>query len=365
MNALSHNRIVEKGDTKRIFGLDVLRSFAIIIVVIVHSDIKYIKDFFNFPLPDGVDLFFVLSGYLIGKIIIQIIEEHQKFDLSLAFNFLRRRWFRTLPNYFLFLLINIVLINLDLIKGFLNKYLITFFVFFQNFYKPYDFLFWESWSLSVEEWFYLSFSVILALLSGLLLSYKVSIKKILLIIILLFIIFPLIFRLIQFYYNPILNFDLYYRKLVLTRMDTIGFGLLGAYLYHYYKRHWNKSRNILSAIGIILLAFLTVNNMGDGFILKTFYFSLTGLSILLLLPKLESMKEEKISYRPFRFISKISFSMYLLHIPLIQIISNRFPVNNLFDAAFQYSIFWILLIILSYLIYRFYEKPLMDLRDRY
>ena len=171
----------------RIFGLDLLRCLAIVIVVLGHSSFL-INNYTNFPfisLPDGVDLFFVLSGYLVGTILIKSAEQEQKFDFKIVLQFLKRRWFRTLPNYYLFLLINIILIYYGLTPGFLNKYLSTFFVFFQNFHKPYDFLFWESWSLCVEEWFYLTFPLVLLLLLKFT-KYKIKNKHIVLITILFF-----------------------------------------------------------------------------------------------------------------------------------------------------------------------------------
>ena len=347
--------------TNRIFGLDILRSLAIIIVVISHSNFNYISNIHILPLPDGVDLFFVLSGFLIGTIIIKIIEKNENFNIIGVFNFLIRRWFRTLPNYFLFLLINILLIYFGLIKGVLNKFAITYFVFFQNFYKPYDFLFWESWSLSIEEWFYLLFPLTLLGLF-ILTRYKVKAKRIILITIILFLLFPLIFRLFQA--NKSLDYDLYFRKLVLTRLDTIGYGLLGAYIHWYYYEFWRKFKNIFFVIGIILLFYLTTINLQILFFLKTTYISLIGLSIFFLLPKLESFKNEKIPLKPFQFISKISFSMYLIHIPLIQIFSNTFSFSNKYAAILIYIIFWILLILLSFFVYTFYEKPLMNIRER-
>lgn len=352
-----------KGEIKnRIFGLDILRSIAIIIVVICHSDFKFIKDIPFIPLPDGVNLFFVLSGYLIGTIIIKTAEQNKVFDSKIALDFLQRRWFRTLPNYFLFLIINIILIYFGLINGYLNKYLVTFFVFFQNFHKPYDFLFWESWSLSVEEWIYFLFPVTLLFLFRIAKN-RMETKNIILTAIIFFIIFPLVYRIIQFQSSPNLDFDLYFRKLVLTRIDTIGFGLLGAYIHSYHLVFWGKRKNIFFVFGLTLLVFLTTTDIQNVFFQKTFFFSLIGLSILLILPKLESIKNEKIPLKPFQFTSKISYSIYLIHMPLIQITSKAFTFSNKFDAILIYILFWIVLLAISNFVYRFYERPLMNIRD--
>ena len=113
-----------KETTHRIFGLDLIRCFAIIIVVRNHSSTLLAYVFPNLPhllLPDGVDLFFVLSGFLIGSILMQTLEDRKTINISIISSFLKRRWLRTLPNYFLFLLINVILIHYGLIKGELNK----------------------------------------------------------------------------------------------------------------------------------------------------------------------------------------------------------------------------------------------------
>jgi peptidoglycan/LPS O-acetylase OafA/YrhL len=347
---------------KRIFGLDVLRSAAILIVVIGHSSFLLDASFKNFPfipLPDGVDLFFVLSGYLIGTIIIKTVEQNKKFDFTVLLHFLKRRWFRTLPNYFLFLFINIILIYFAIIPGTLNKYLVTFFMFFQNFYKPYDFLFWESWSLVVEEWFYVLFPVAILFL---LKFSKVKTKHIFLSAILFFLIFPLCYRLFQS--GTSLELDLYYRKLVLTRLDTIGFGLLAAYIHFYHSGVWIKYKNILFIVGIALLGFLISFNVESLFYYKTFYFSLIGLSILLLLPKLESLKTETIPLKPFQFVSKTSYSLYLIHVPLLVIINKIMVSSSKTESVLIYLLFWLVAFLLSFTVYQFYEKPLMNLRDK-
>ena len=101
---------------ERIYGLDILRAFAILFVVAGHGEVllprqlKSINDFFVF---DGVSIFFVLSGFLIGGILIKILEKNQ-ITINLLFEFWIRRWFRTLPNYFL------ILITLGILHFFFN-----------------------------------------------------------------------------------------------------------------------------------------------------------------------------------------------------------------------------------------------------
>ena len=62
----------------------------------------------NFTATIGVEIFFVISGFLIGKIIYRIIQKDD-FSFNDVREFWKRRWFRTLPNYYLVLLINILL----------------------------------------------------------------------------------------------------------------------------------------------------------------------------------------------------------------------------------------------------------------
>ncbi len=313
-------------------------------------------------MPDGVDLFFVLSGFLIGTILIRKIEENRNFDFGTMLQFLKRRWFRTIPNYFLFLLINIILIYFGLISGQLNKYLSTYFVFFQYFYKPYDFLFWESWSLCVEEWFYLFFPLCLLLITYLT-SKKIQFKKIILLTITLFILLPLLYRIFNLPLHK--DGDLYFRKLVLSRLDTIGFGLAGAFFYCYYEHHWQKLRTVLFLLGFCLMLYLFNFSLETTPVFyKTVYFSLSGLSVLLLLPLLNNLKTENIPLKPFRFISKISYSMYLVNIPLLQLTESLWKDKPMETEVLYYSIFWIALLLISFLIYRFFEKPITDLRDR-
>ncbi|STD04226.1 acyltransferase family protein [Chryseobacterium carnipullorum] len=91
----------------RIFGLDILRFFAITTVIISHGRFIFsekVDRFFTYITFDGVTIFFVLSGFLIGGILIKQLENNTP-RFSLLLDFWVKRWFRTLPAYFLILTI--------------------------------------------------------------------------------------------------------------------------------------------------------------------------------------------------------------------------------------------------------------------
>ena len=143
----------------RVYGLDIMRALAIIFVVLEHG-LMLQKANTTFPwikLINGVELFFVLSGFLIGGMLIRIFEKSNTFGIKTMGRFWIRRWFRTLPNYYLVLLINIFIVYFGIIHEDFSQFNWKFFFFLQNFSGPFTNFFWESWSLSIEEWFYLIF----------------------------------------------------------------------------------------------------------------------------------------------------------------------------------------------------------------
>ena len=80
---------------QRNFGLDLLRALAISMVFLSHG-VTALE-----TLGVGVDLFFVLSGFLIGRIYLRAqADAHEPRGSFTLWSFWSARWFRTLPPYF-------------------------------------------------------------------------------------------------------------------------------------------------------------------------------------------------------------------------------------------------------------------------
>ena len=357
---------------KRVFGLDLMRALAIIFVVMGHGlMLKNAQT--NFPwikMIDGVELFFVLSGFLIGGIIIKIFQNTENFGIKTLWNFWIRRWFRTLPNYYLILIINIAFVYFGIINEKYSHFNWKFFFFFQNFSEYFTGFFWESWSLSVEEWFYLLFPIVLSISYVLARRIKVPQKQVFLVSLLVFMITPILLRVFiasKFNVNDFW-FSVKINKVVIFKLDSISYGLLAAFIKNWYPKFWFKSRNITFILGIILsYTVLYLKWMPNEFVTKVFKFMLQSIGCFLLLPKFDSIKKAPpLIMRIFTHISLISYSMYLINLALVaEVMRDNFLPKTSYGAWASYGLYWIIVIVLSTIIYKYYEKPLMDLRDKW
>ena len=146
-------------DTVRLRGLDLLRAAAIVLVLMSHycGFVSHAPTFGAIGSIGwaGVDLFFVLSGYLIGNQVLTPIAHGAHFSLKVFF---ARRLLRTLPNYYVVLAMYLLvplLFPQSAILGKSTSSLWQFLTFTQNFGLAYGQTFTHSWSLCIEEQFYI------------------------------------------------------------------------------------------------------------------------------------------------------------------------------------------------------------------
>lgn len=366
--SLTEMKNLQVGESKRVFGLDVYRAIAITLVVLSHGA-AIAGPIFNWlpslPLPDGVELFFVLSGFLIGTILIRTLEDSERFGYAELIHFWKRRWFRTLPNYYLILLINFILVSTSVIGGAdaIEQFNWKFFLFAQNLHEGFYGFFWESWSLSVEEWFYISLPLIIIGFRTFL-----SKKHTLLAAIALLILAPMYNRYVQSGMNyDDFWFDVEIRKVVLVRLDTIIYGVLAAYIAYYFKSFWYKTRWICFIAGLtILILVMEMPHPIDQLYGKVFYFTALSIGAMLLLPMASSVKRNPLGIigEGIGYISKVSYAMYLVNLALVaSVITKNFPPETLNEHWLMYGIYWIATLVFSHIIYTYYERPMTQLRD--
>lgn len=356
----------------RVFGLDLMRAIAIISVVIGHGIMLEQADT-NFPwikLIDGVELFFVLSGFLIGGILIKTFHQEDKIRLVWLKNFWIRRWFRTLPNYYLVLLLNILVVTLGIIKEDINQFNWRFLLFLQNFNRPLVGFFWESWSLSIEEWFYILFPIALFVIYYTLKWFKTSKKMMFLFAIILFLFTSFLLRYFIASTYQVDDFWLSVKvfKVVVFRLDGIALGLLAAYIKHWFPNIWSKSRFICFITGIVICyTILCTNWEANDFSTKVFKIMWMSIGCALLLPLFDNMKKApKLVTKVVTHISLISYSMYLINLALVaEVIYVNFPIHTHLTAWLSYFAYWIIVIIGSTLMYKYFEKPVTNLRERF
>lgn len=338
----------------RNFGLDAVRALAISLVLLAH----FAKPLASFGVF-GVEIFFVLSGYLIGGIL------HRQFTSEIIhpsdlWLFWRRRWYRTLPNYYLFL---VVLGAVECYKdgGFQLK-MLEYLVFLQNLAWPIQGLFQVSWSLAVEEWFYLLFPLVVFALnrSGL------ALKRSFVAAVLFFMVFPFFLRVLE---SGGKSWDLQMRMVVVFRLDALMYGVGLALLKDHARWLWRYAGRCLAAglLVIGLSVFLLWSGVRtDGIpIAPAFLFSLIPFGVALALPAMEQVPRPRMFLaRPVHRLSEWSYSIYLSHMPVLFAcyeLMGQSHLNATGKLAVKVAALVVVLLVSRFL-YLYYELPLTHLR---
>ncbi|NYZ11878.1 acyltransferase [Azospirillum sp. RWY-5-1] len=336
--------------TGHVPGLDAMRALAIVFVLAAHSNQSLGPPF---GLPDevffhlgvwGVELFFVLSGYLVGGILIRRVRDG--FGPASWASFMMRRWRRTIPLYAITVAALAAVFGPPL-GAWTNLGYYALFLQWGWWRDPLLSWFGVSWSLAIEEWFYLLFSV------SLLGATRTSV----IVRILLLILIPLALRL--WLYDAALVWDDAYRKVTPLRLDAIGWGVLLAWLHLEWRdcRRWPAVLMGAGAAAGIMLYGLAFADM-SGWFAKTLLFSIlpmTGCCVLVLLMRLRP--GEGLLQTVIARTAMYSYCAYLVH-PLIfhgfeQVMPHGLPFV---------ALSWASVLLVCAASYRWIEAPLLTRR---
>lgn len=327
----------------RIESLDFVRSFAILTVLMAHIVLGLGAPSYLAPLQfggTGVTLFFVLSGWLLGN---QIFAEYKKNNSIEIRRFLLKRWIRTLPPYFFILLFTIIQLY---ITDKLDYVPFEYFLFIQNYFTLNFFT--VSWSLAVEEQFYLFITPFVLFCFNFSVKYRIGIY-------LGFITIPFIFRAIGLYTSP-------YETHVV--FDSCLLGVFAAYLNNYHIniiKHFQKYyMPYLASCIIFYLSFYAArfdiidtptqpDNLPLSFIFTIALISITS----------DKFDFKFIRSKFFNYIALRSYGIYLVH-PEAIALSKRFFLND--ATLFIFSSILISLA-LAEIIYTLIEKPCLNKRN--
>lgn len=342
---------------KRSRGLDVLRCIAVILVMLRHYSFGPVATQIGWI---GVDLFFVLSGFLVSGLLFQEYIKTQKVNGKL---FLIRRGFKIYPTFWVVLMLNIVYL---FYKGQPIEFsrVLTELFFVQNFF---DNILGISWSLAIEEHFYF----LLTLLAIIAVKKDWLPKKR---IVLSFCVFVLLACLsLRIVVNSLYPFNEWTHLFpTYLRIDSLMFGVLISWFYHFeYRRYLNFINDnkylvfLLIVTGIAFPFFFTVDNSIMNTVgLSFLYVSFGG--ILCFTEKSTLLKS--VFFKPFAYIGKYSYAIYLIHILLGPAVANFFRVHIFATVGVEWinkSIYLLSNIAGGILLSLFVERPFLNMRDKY
>lgn len=363
--------------TSRVFGLDCLRALAISGVLFAHGcGLLYPQMPAWFGVVGhggfyGVELFFVLSGFLIGRILIRYGADLAK--ASTVSVFYIRRWFRTLPLFWLFVLLNVLLeiqikdhplsLGEVLAHGFFLRTLTA--------YHPTFFA--ESWSLAIEEWFYLLFPA--AVWLGL--RFEKRFVRVFLGVAAAFFLFSTIGRMISAR-APDATWAQWQRVIVIYRFDGLMIGVFAAWISIRWPDFWRNRPRLAAVVGCAMLLALYASLWRwaggffafapDDYFARTFRFTLVSIGFALLLPfaSLWKLEKENFASLTVRKIALWSYALYLVHIPILQLVM-KYGFQDWRSSLFHAVILFVVTIggaiLLSALLFRFFERPCTSLRE--
>ncbi len=345
----------------RNFGLDVVRAAAITLVLVSHAR-QMLADpdsglILTFGGGFGVELFFALSGYLIGTILLRMFSRRvTPGDLA---DFWFRRWMRTVPPY-----LTVLAVTALAFGSFDPAYLF----FLQGILRADFSIMPVSWSLAVEEWFYLLFPLLALACTAF------GRRRGFLIAAIILLVAPILFRVAQYAYGPPLSeFSGGMRKNTF-RFDSLAMGVLLAYALDGTERLrlLERHRLVVSllaagsfalALGLHASQFTAYAVAAPDWFRPVLLWSAYGFVSVLIVAALALVRDAPswpVAW-PVIYVSRVSYSAYLWHLLFMAALLRVFDDQR---GAVLYWAFILGSLAISGAMYVATERPFLRLRDR-
>lgn len=325
-------------------SIDVLRAIAIFLVLGRHAHWpeSSVANIWQRGGWVGVDLFFVLSGFLVSGLIFKQFKETGTISWT---NFVIRRGFKIYPAFWCLIIFTLIFNAVTHAAPFEPFRLFSELAFVQNYGWP---MWGHTWSLAVEEHFYLLLPLILMICTKRQFRYFPF-------IVLTVAIACLALRLAGGEWNV-------QRSMFAThlRLDSLLFGSLLSYLYHYHQDFFHRIsdyKKTLAIAGVALLLLAFIWKLEETRVIYTFGFTLFYIgSGAILMAFIGGLPENRVT-RFLGMIGRYSYSIYLWHAAIVEWL---FPAANWLDTGLYFIFSVVIGIALSHLI----EMPMLKLRDR-
>jgi peptidoglycan/LPS O-acetylase OafA/YrhL len=365
-----------RSNSLRFAKVDALRGFALLLVlgrhlITIPNDLPLLFKTLLFTWREigwiGVDLFFVLSGFLVSGI---LFVEQQRTGSVQIIRFLTRRGLKIYPSFYFFIAVSFfVSWGTDIPAPLSSTRFVGEVLFIQNYY---DCLWNHTWSLAVEEHFYLS----LAALTGTLLWINQETKDpfhSLPALALLVSLFLLVARTLIAYNSPEgcghLTFS--YTHL---RIDSLFFGVFLSYLYHFKQRFLapivSRAAPFLRAASILVFLLPVLFPISYSRFCYSIGFTLLylgfGATLLLSLPFEHAKPSASRWYRaPLERLGKNSYSIYLWHMMAYELSTHISRPLSSGGFYLQVAIYLPGSLVMGLLAAQFVEFPILRFRERY
>lgn len=344
---------------RRLREIDFLRGIAILLVFFRHKELVSYLTKMGWI---GVDLFFVISGFLVSGL---LFKEYKKFGTINIKLFLIRRGFKIYPIYYLSYIFYLFFKLKS--ETFSLKYVLADLFFVQNYVYGFGYAYVASWSLAIEEHFYFG----LALLLGYIYNKKKSVNLQHLILFVISITF-----LMRIFSN--LYLDDVVRNYTMThlRMDSLFAGVLISYWFYFKKETleniFNENKKIVLLVSFVFLLFTPFYDFSDSIFVRTLGFTMLYVSFgiiliyFLLQKNINNILDRFFTKWGVDLISKIgycSYSIYIIHILVFKIFAEflNFGINYYLDVILQLLVCISLGMVMTYKV----EMYFLSLRDKY